>query len=133
MKTPSIGLDQNREKRSIDKYWGRVPMYLHRIQETIGTNKEVIVVNPEFAYLFNQELNSTLTKENISIELYNDIVSVIDLIPQYGITPMPEYDAFFDYVGITPGSGGCPVYMTKNPSGGCSVYRTSCRVFTVKQ
>jgi len=103
MFTPSIGIDQNGEGKFKDRYWGRVPMYLHRIPETIGKpNEEIVVCNPEYIELVLAFLDGNIDQKNLSIELYLDIITTVNLIPDYGETPMPEYDAFFKCAGFDP-------------------------------
>jgi hypothetical protein len=129
-KTPSVGLDQNAENRFIDKYWGRVPMYLHRIQETINDNNGtgyIVDVNPEYIYIMEGWIDGTINVDNLSMELQNDIIISVDLIPFYGIIPMPDHDAMFEVLLGPPTSGSsCPIYISRNEANtGCEVYYTS--------
>jgi len=48
--TPSLGLDQNEKQKFIDRYWGRVPKFLHRIPE-----QNICEANPDYIKLLNQE------------------------------------------------------------------------------
>jgi len=93
--TPSIGLDQNREGKFVDKYWGRVPMYLHIIPETLNTDTPIVECNPDFMILFQGILSGTIDIENISKELQAELKDVINKIPQYGRIIMPYLDPFF--------------------------------------
>ena len=43
-KTPSIGIDQNKDERFIDKYIGRIPQFLHSIPQAY-----ICEVNPAFS------------------------------------------------------------------------------------
>ncbi len=76
MKTPSIGLDQNQEGRFIDKYWGRVPKFLHWIPQA-----NICDVNPEYINLINGVIDGNIFARNLSIELYNEIICFIDMMP----------------------------------------------------
>jgi len=71
MKIPSWGLDQNEEKHFIDRYWGRVPMFLI-FQPYNGKCS----VNKDFIYLFNLFLSGKLKEENISIDLWRQMESM---------------------------------------------------------
>lgn len=134
MKTPSIGIDQNEEGRFIDKYWGRLPMYLHRIPETANMGrKHIVECNPEYMKLVTAYLNGTINKDNLSYELYNEIEDVIDAMPNYGLVPNPDYDDLYDCLGYPAALNGCPTLLVKTGSNRCAVFMTAdgC-YFTVK-
>ena len=127
IKTPSFGIDQNQDGPFIDKYIGRIPMYLKRIPETINDGDGYVVVcNPEYIQLVKDFEDGIIDRDNMSIELYNEVTEVIDLIPSYGLVPMPDYDAFFKCLGEVPATGGCPLLITKDSQFGCAVFYTSC-------
>ena len=95
MMTPSIGIDQNGDKKFIDKYWGRVPKYLHIIPETIVNNKGIYECNPEYMQLIHDFMDGTIDERNLSQELMIDIENTINEIPNYGSNPNPELDPLF--------------------------------------
>ena len=68
MKTPSKGLDQNKEGKFIDKYWGRIPAFLIYMPESFLCD-----INPEYLELFNGFLTGEISKDNLSIELYYEL------------------------------------------------------------
>ncbi len=74
-KTPSIGLDQNQEGKFIDRYWGRVPKFIHRIPEAY-----ICEVNPDYLELINMFIDGIIDKQNLSAELYKEIYSFADLM-----------------------------------------------------
>jgi len=71
MKTPSWGLDQNEEKRFIDRYWGRIPLFL-----IFQPYNNKCVVNEDFLHLFNLFLSGKLQKQNVSIDLWRQMTSM---------------------------------------------------------
>ena len=125
--TPSKGLDQNGDSKFIDKYYGRMPMYLKRIPETINDGSGYIVeCNPEYIELFNGFINGTIPADNISKELLREIEQLVDLAPYYNQVPMPDYDAFFECAKWSNlPSPGCPLFFTKDSTYGCAVFYTA--------
>ena len=71
-KTPSSGIDQNEGGKFIDRYWGRVPKFLHRIPEA-----NICEVNQDYIDLINYILEGG-DRDNISDELYREILEFID-------------------------------------------------------
>ncbi|RLA65928.1 MAG: hypothetical protein DRQ78_04925 [Epsilonproteobacteria bacterium] len=123
MRTPSFGIDQNKDKKFVDKYWGRCPKYLHRIQETINLDPYIVECNPEFVLLVNGFIDGTIVEKNLSPELYAEVKQTVDLMIFYGLLPMPEHDPLFACMGMIPSSNSCPSYLCKNETGtGCEVY-----------
>ena len=104
MKIPSVLNDQwNDENKPQDKFWGRVPMYLHIIPETIHTENEIFTCNPEYMYLVNQFMLGTIDERNLSQELYYEIKYVVDNMPNYGTVPNPELDPLYSCLQIECG------------------------------
>lgn len=73
MKTPSYGIDQNKDDVFMDKYWGRVPKFIHRIPE-----QNICEANSDYIYLINLVIDGNIDKNNISADLYREILSFID-------------------------------------------------------
>ena len=72
-KTPSIGLDQNGSDKFIDRYFGRVPKFIHLIPE-----QNICEVNEDYIDLLIGFIEGTIHKSNISNELYREVVDFID-------------------------------------------------------
>lgn len=99
IKTPSNKLDQYQDKNKFqDKYWGRVPMYLHMIPETMNTDNSIYECNPEYIWLIEAFMAGTIEENNLSQELYQEIVDTINKIPSYGLIPMPVVDPLFECI-----------------------------------
>lgn len=124
IRIPSKGIDQNLGGKAVDKYYGRVPMYLKFIPETAADNL-IYKCNPEYIELFNGYVDGTIPKENISHELYYELEKVVDLLAFYGLLPMPEYDPFFNCAGYTPAPDGCKTFLSKDTTYGCAVFYTA--------
>lgn len=104
MKIPSVLNDQwNDENKPQDKFWGRVPMYLHIIPETIYTDSEVFTCNPEYVYLVNQFMLGTIDEKNLSQELYYEIRDVVEKMPKYGEEKNPILDPLFSCMELEAG------------------------------
>lgn len=73
--TPSIGIDQNQDDTFVDKYWGRVPMFLKWIPESY-----ICEPNPEYLYIMELFIAGELNKDNFSDELYRELVNMVDLL-----------------------------------------------------
>lgn len=124
IRIPSKGIDQNGSDKFVDKYYGRIPMYLKFIPET-GATSLIYECNPEYIELFNGYIDGTIPKENISPELYLEIEKVVDHIQFFGLIPMPEYDPFFECAGYHPSPEGCKTFISKDSTYGCAVFYTA--------
>ncbi len=117
MRTPSYGINQNQEDTFIDKYWGRVPKYLHIIPETIYTDNPIFMCNPEYIELMEGYMDGSIVKENLSQELWYDIENTINKIPSYGAVPNPLLDPLFSCIyGEPDPSDRCGFMVDKNCS-----------------
>lgn len=72
MRTPSVGIDQNGDKKFIDKYWGRVPQFLKFIPESY-----ICEVNPEYLELMQGYIDGDITKDQISDELFQEVENIV--------------------------------------------------------
>ncbi len=72
-KTPSMGLDQNQEGKFIDRYWGRVPKFIHRIPE-----QNICEANPDYITLIQLFIDGDIDQKNISEELYREVFAFVD-------------------------------------------------------
>jgi len=70
--TPSIGVDQNKGDRYIDKYWGRVPQFLRLVPESF-----VCEANPEYLILMAMYIDGTLIESNVEPALYAEIENIM--------------------------------------------------------
>ncbi len=110
----------------MDKYYGDIPMYLHRIKETANPGPEIVECNPEYIDLLEGFLNGDIPKENISPVLYEEVKNIIDLGLFYGVVPMPGIDPLFKCWGrFVPPPASCSVFLSKNDQYGCAVFYTS--------
>jgi len=66
--TPSWGLDQNEEKKFIDRYWGRVPQF--NIYQPDNFRCEA---NQDYLTLMNLFVAGKLNRSNISRELWLEL------------------------------------------------------------
>ena len=71
--TPSTGIDQNGDGKFVDRYWGRVPKFIHRIPE-----RNICDANPDYITLLNLVIDGTIPRDNISEELYRELLDFID-------------------------------------------------------
>lgn len=71
-KTPSMGIDQNDEKKFIDKYWGNLSQFLVYIPEAYNCE-----VNPDYLRLLEGYLLGTVKRENISPSLLQEIENIV--------------------------------------------------------
>jgi len=100
-KTPSIGIDQNEEQTFIDKYWGRVPKFIHRIPE-----RNICEANPDYLKLVRLVNDGLIPRSNISDGLYREIVKFIDDSCNPCTMSEEDYALLNAYNGLTP----CPPY-----------------------
>ena len=115
MKIPSVLNDQWDDKNKLqDKFWGRVPKYLHIIPETIYTNDPIYMCNPEYIYLVEQYMLGKINESNLSQELYYDIEETVNRIPNYGRFPQPGYDPLFQCMGYIPSATPCAIMVDSN-------------------
>ncbi len=79
--TPSLGLDQNREAKFMDRYWGRVPQFLLYMPESFACE-----INPDYVELMNLYIIAHASndqavidkfKDNISKELYAELSNIM--------------------------------------------------------
>ncbi len=101
-RTPSMGLDQNGDGRQIDKYWGRTPQFLHKIEES-----NIYVCNPEYIHLMYLYVVGDIGSVNISIELKEEIVDLWSYT-NWHHSVRPKYinvlfDCLEEYMGMNPG------------------------------
>ncbi len=73
MKTPSVGIDQNKEGKFIDRYFGRIPKFIHRIPE-----QNICEANPDYLTLIGLFIDGNLNQKNVSEELYREVVAFVD-------------------------------------------------------
>jgi len=73
MKTPAKGIDQNYKDKFIDKYFGRMPMMLHMIEEA-----HICEVNPEYVELLRLFEEGVLCKDNLSVELFREFSFILN-------------------------------------------------------
>ncbi len=109
-------------------------MYLHRIPETANMGrKHIVECNPEYILLISMYINGTINENNLSAELFNEIEDIIDGIPNYGLTPNPEYDDLYNCLGFPAAIHGCPTLLVNAGKNKCAVFMTAdgC-YFTVK-
>lgn len=71
-RTPSKGIDQNLDGKFIDKYWGRVPQFLRLIPEAY-----ICEANPEYIELMQMYVAGSITEDNLSQELFNEISNIV--------------------------------------------------------
>jgi hypothetical protein len=122
MKTPSKLLDQDPDNKVEDKYWGRMPMYLHKNPEA-----GIYECNPEYVSLFGSFFEGTIDEQNMSIEMYNEIMDVWNAAPEYGKFPMPLLDPFFQCAGLMPQVPTTPVFITVDQQYNGAVFWTADR------
>lgn len=72
MKTPSYGIDQNQDKKFIDRYWGRIPKFLHMIPE-----QNICIPNEDYLTLLQYVIDDEIPVDNISTELYKEMLDFI--------------------------------------------------------
>lgn len=70
--TPSMGIDQNGDKKFIDRFYGRIPVFLRYIPEAF-----ICDVNPEYVELIIAYLDGDINPENISEELTLEIENIV--------------------------------------------------------
>ena len=88
MNTPSIGLDQNGNRRFIDRYIGRVPKFIHRIPEA-----EICDVNPDYIRLLIDLVDGTIDSNNLSDELMKELQAFLNLYADAnGVCKMSDED-----------------------------------------
>jgi len=71
--TPSMGIDQNQDGKFIDRYFGRVPKFIHMIPE-----QGICEVNQDYLTLIHGVINGTIPQDNIEEELYREVLDFID-------------------------------------------------------
>ncbi len=71
--TPSIGIDQNKEEAFQDRYWGRVPKFIHRIPEA-----NICEVNQDYLTLIQLFIDGDIDQGSISRELYREVYDFVD-------------------------------------------------------
>ena len=122
MRTPSIGLDQDQEGIHIDKYYGRMPMYLVSIPES-----DLYECNPEFMNLLTQFMDGTIDNQNMSVELFKKVELAVDALGHYGKFPMPHFDPLFKCMGFTPQPPAGTVFVTVDEQYNGAVFWTADR------
>jgi len=71
--TPSVGLDQNQDGTFIDRYWGRIPKFTHRVPE-----QNICEANEDYITLIGLFIDGEVSQKNISKELYREVYDFVD-------------------------------------------------------
>ena len=97
MKTPSTGIDQNKDGKFIDRYWGRVPMFLHRMDM-----KTICIPNPDYIRLVQLVIDDEIPLVNISQDLLKEITWFIDRMCNPCLMNDEEKALFRAFQGLEP-------------------------------
>lgn len=101
MKTPSCQNNRILYPDDIDnrfdnrKYWGRVPRFINKIEET-----DMYECNPEYIYLIECVMNGKINTDNISHDLFCEIEKLINKIPDESISRTDEENRLLQCLGI---------------------------------
>ena len=120
--TPSTGIDQNQDGKFIDKYYGRIPIYLHSIPEA-----RIYECNEEYIELVIAFIDGTLELNNIGVELHRQLELTVDALGNYGLIPMPGFDPLFECMGFTPQVPNTSSFISRDDQYNGAVFWTANR------